>query len=102
MDSDPDSGRHVKELYLFTDGVQESSFNMPALLPTGVDNMMSLARTNRLIVPLAGVRVYVFGASTANLNQESWSTIKNFWAAYFKAAGAELVAYSPEATAYRK
>lgn len=103
LESDPDAAHHVKEIFVFTDGVNETSgFNMPALIPTGVANMMQLARTNRLIVPLAGVRVYVFGASTANLNPEAWNTIKNFWVAYFRDAGADVAAYSSEASVFRK
>jgi hypothetical protein len=102
FESVPDSAHLVRDLYLFTDGVNESSFNMPALLPTGVDNMMRVARTNRLIVPLAGVRVYVYGASTAGLTPEAWSTIRSFWTAYFEAAGAKLVVYSTETSVVRR
>jgi hypothetical protein len=102
LDSDPNSTGYTKEIFLFTDGMNETSYNMPALLPTGVENMMSLARTNRLIVSLTGVRVYVFGASTANLNPDAWATIKAFWSAYFKAAGADLVTYSPEVSVFRR
>jgi len=62
---------------VFSDGVNKTAgFQMPALLPTGVDNMMAIARANRLIVLLSGVHVYVFGATTANLNPETWQTIR--------------------------
>jgi hypothetical protein len=75
---------------------------MPALIPTGVEKMMQVARANGMIVPLAGYRVYIYGASTMGLSPEAWNTIKAFWVAYFRAAGAELVVYSSEAVIDRK
>jgi hypothetical protein len=101
FEEDPNNTHYLKELHLFTDGVNETpAFNMPALLPTGVENMLSLARANRLVVPLPGVRVYMWAAAAPNA--EAYAATKAFWSAYLKAAGAELVVYSTEASVFRR
>jgi hypothetical protein len=53
--------------------------------------------TSYLVVPLAGYRVHVLGASPSGMSTYAWNTIKAFWTLYFQAAGAELVSYSAEA-----
>ncbi len=96
------SAKLPKDIYIFTDGINHTgAFNMPALIPTGADNMLIFARNNNMLVPLAGYRVHVYGASTLGLSPFAWNTIKSFWTAYFRAAGAELVIYSSEANIER-
>jgi hypothetical protein len=46
------------------------------------------------------VRVFIWAAVAPNA--EAYSSTKGFWSAYFKAAGAELVVYSTEASVFRR
>ena len=91
------SGAVSKTIWIFSDMMNESAnFNMPALLPAGPEKMIERAKANGLIVPLAGYRVHVVGASPAGLNPRTWSALGTFWTMYFREAGAELVTYSAE------
>ena len=72
------------------------TFQMPSLLSTGPEQMIERAKANGLIIPLAGYKIYVYGATPNGLSPQAWLVVKNFWALYFKTAGAELVTYSPE------
>lgn len=74
---------------------------MPALLDTGPERMLERAKANRLVVPLKGYRIYVYGATPAGLTPQAWTTVKHFWSLYFEAAGAELVTYSAECDVQR-
>jgi hypothetical protein len=86
-----------KSIWIFSDMMNESAnFNMPALLPAGPERLIERAKANGLMVPLAGYRVYVVGASPAGLSPQAWNALKAFWALYFREAGAELVSYSAE------
>jgi hypothetical protein len=69
---------------------------MPALLTNGAEKMLEQAKSNGLLVPLKGYKVYVYGATPSGLTPQAWLTIKDFWTMYFAAAGAELVSYSAE------
>ena len=90
-------------IWIFSDMMNESAnFNMPALLPAGPEKMIKRAKANSLMVPLAGYRVYVMGASPAGLSPQTWNALKTFWALYFREAGAELVSYSAECTTERE
>ena len=87
----------LKTIWLLSDMLNESaSLNMPALLPTGSDEMIAQAKRNGLIVPLRGYKVYVIGASPAGLSPEEWNAVRMFWTLYFRQTGAELVSYSAE------
>jgi hypothetical protein len=91
-----------KTIWIFSDMMNESSnFNMPALLPAGPEKMVERAKTDGLIVPLAGYKVYVTGASTAGLSPQAWNALRTFWTLYFREAGAELVSYSAECSIER-
>lgn len=93
----------VKELFIFSDGVQETrDFDMPALLPLGTQRMIEFTKSNGLLVPLENVRVSFFGASTLGLTPGTWNAVRDFWMRYFKEAGAELAAYSSEASPERR
>jgi hypothetical protein len=92
-----------KTIWIFSDMMNESSsFNMPALLPMGPEKMVERAKANGLLVPLAGYKVYVVGASPAGLSPQTWNAIKTFWTLYFREAGAELVSYSAECSVERE
>lgn len=92
-----------KTIWISSDMMNESaSLNMPPLLPMGPEKMLERAKANGLIVPLAGYRVYVIGATTAGLNPQAWNTLRTFWTMYFREAGAELVSYSAECSVERE
>jgi hypothetical protein len=80
---------------------ESAAFEMPSLLPLGPERMLERAKANRLIVPMNGYKVYVYGATPNGLSPEAWLTIKRFWTMYFQAAGAELVTYSAECQVQR-
>jgi hypothetical protein len=71
-------------------------FPMPTLLTNGAEKMLEQVKSNGLLVPLKGYKVYVYGAAPSGLTPQAWLTIKDFWKLYFQAAGAELVTYSAE------
>jgi hypothetical protein len=91
-----------KTIWIFSDMMNESAnLNMPALLPAGPEKMIERTKANGLMVPLAGYRVYVIGASPAGLSPQTWNALKTFWMMYFREAGAELVSYSAECSLER-
>jgi hypothetical protein len=91
-----------KTIWIFSDMMNESAnFNMPALLSAGPEKMIERIKANGLMVPLAGYRVYVIGASPAGLNPQTWNALRTFWTLYFREAGAELVSYSAECSVER-
>lgn len=96
-----DQGR-VKELYIFSDMINTAGLNMPALLPTGPEKMLEIAKANGQIAPLGRYRVHVHGAVTHSLTPAGWSAIRAFWRLYVREAGAELVVYSPDAVMRRE
>ena len=69
---------------------------MPELLDLGPQRMLERAKSKKLLVPLSGYRIHVYGASTSGLTPQAWIAIKRFWAEYFRGAEAELVTYSSE------
>ncbi len=91
-----------KTIWIFSDMINETKeFPMPTLIEIGPARMLERAKTNGLLVPLNGYKIYVFGASPSGLTPEAWTTIKNFWIIYVSAAGAELVSYSAESDPQR-
>jgi hypothetical protein len=97
------SSAATKSIWIVSDMMNESAnFQMPALLPSGPDRMLAIARSNGLIVPLHGYKVHVIGASPAGLSPQTWNSLKTFWTLYFREAGAELVSYSAECNVDRE
>jgi len=91
-----------KTIWISSDMMNETgSFNMPALLPSGPEEMLGRAKANSMVVPLHGYQIHVIGASPAGLTPQAWNTLRAFWMLYFHEAGAELVSYSAEAGAER-
>lgn len=103
VESGPASEHVAKDIWIFSDMMNETAeLPMPALIPSGPDGMLKRAKSNRLIVPLAGYRIHVLGASPSGMSPYEWNTVKTFWRLYFQAAGAELVSYSAEARCERE
>jgi hypothetical protein len=91
-----------RELWIFSDMINETaSLPMPALLATGADRMLEQAKSNGQVVSLKGYKIHVVGASMRGLTPQAWDTIKAFWEAYFRDAGADLVSYAADSTPER-
>jgi hypothetical protein len=100
FDSAPKSDSNstvLMSIWIFSDMMNETrEFSMPELVDTTPEQMLERAKANRLIVPLRGYKIHVFGASMRNLTPKQWETVRAFWVRYFSAAGAEVVSYSAE------
>jgi hypothetical protein len=61
------------------------------------DSQMMLAALSRqgFVPELQGVTVKVLGADASGLGINRWNRVKQFWKAYFTAAGANIAEYSP-------
>lgn len=57
--------------------------------------LIERVKREQMIPALAGVEVLVLGAETRRIDEGHWRRLRSFWAEYFKAAGAELKAFSP-------
>lgn len=91
-----------REIWIFSDMMNETSaLPMPALIATGPDKMLERVKQNGLLVPLAGYRIHVFGASTRGLSPQAWNDIKTFWTQYWQAAGVESASYSEDSSPER-
>jgi hypothetical protein len=103
MDSDPQVGPSAtREVWIFSDAINESpTLMMPALVASGPLKMLEQAKANGLVVPLRGYKVHICGASMRGLSPQAWNIVKAFWTSYFKAAGADLVSYTPSAAPAR-
>lgn len=75
---------------------ETQDFPMPTLIEIGPEQMLERAKANVLVVPMTSYKIYIYGASPSGLTPQDWVAIRRFWTMYFAAAGAELVAYSPE------
>jgi hypothetical protein len=103
MDSDRQVGSGgTRDIWIFSDMVNETpALMMPALIGSGPRKMLEQAKANGLLVPMSGYKVHICGASMQGLSPQAWNTVKMFWTNYFQATGADLVTYSPSATADR-
>jgi hypothetical protein len=103
LESGSSASSMSKTIWILSDMMNESaSFNMPALIPAGPEQMLQRAKINGLVVPLQGYHVYVIGASPAGLSPQAWNTLRAFWVLYFREAGAELSSYSAECNSTRE
>jgi hypothetical protein len=59
------------------------------------DTLERVARDG-LIPSLRGVRVSALGVDAEGWSEQRWLTLRNFWQAYFRKSGAELVMYTPD------
>jgi len=59
-----------------------------------VNALVARVERRKLLANLTGVSVYVLGADAAGRRPAQWEALKQFWAAYFEKAGANLLCYS--------
>lgn len=57
--------------------------------------LVERVKREQMTPALAGVEVLVLGAETRGIDDGHWRRLRSFWTEYFKAAGAELKAFSP-------
>ncbi len=85
-----------KVLVIFSDMVEESDkYNFQQHHPTEAmsEQIINQEKQTKRLPDLAGVKVYVIGASAGGYqssSSEQFINIENFWLKYFKIAGADL------------
>jgi hypothetical protein len=87
------SGRKV--LVMFSDmrqSTRELDLERPATI--AIVQALRIADQQRLVADLQGVDVYVLGVDASGKAIGYWDSLRDFWAAYFKKAGAVLKVYS--------
>ncbi len=68
--------------------------NLEAAHLDSPDTMLTTLTRRAAIADLMGVTVYVVGANGGGKDLRDWQTIKDFWMAYFRKAGAQCAGYS--------
>lgn len=96
----PHQGEAGTTLIILTDAMNHKKPYRLARIPLGPEDITGYIEqlTNSgQIADLAGTSVYMYGVNTGTfthtLSAERLSAIESFWDAYFRAAGANLVAY---------
>jgi hypothetical protein len=89
----PLSGRKV--LVIFSD-MRQATRDLNLELPIGIAVAASMRRTQtfKLIANLQGIEVYALGVDADGKSVAYWTSLRDFWAAYFTRAGASLKTYS--------
>lgn len=97
----------ARRLVLFSGGFQTCPPNLltAEATDTGVGQLIEQLRAARLLPDLRGVQVWMAGAGRVVDTEvapppERVEWLKQFWAAYFQAAGAQLVAWGPRLDRY--
>jgi hypothetical protein len=88
-----DEKERQKVLVLLSDMIEDSKegkFDKDKITDEYINHVIRSRQKNKLMPNLAGVKVYVAGASAAN--SETFRAIQTFWAHYFAESGAD---YSP-------
>jgi len=57
--------------------------------------LIERVKRERMTPVLAGVEILVLGAETRGIDEGQWRRLRSFWTEFFKAAGADLKAFSP-------
>ena len=57
--------------------------------------LIERVKREQAVPALSGVEILVLGAETRGIDEGHWRRLRSFWTEYFKAAGAELKAFSP-------
>lgn len=86
-----------REIVIFSDMVNAArGLSIAEMIAAGPHKVLESAKAKGLVAPLDGYRIFVYGASTSGMSPAAYQAIRTFWTLYFKAAGADLVRYSPE------
>jgi hypothetical protein len=82
-------------LFIFSDMRQETrELNLEPGDTVPVSRSLAVAERRRLIPDLKGVDAWVMGADDAGKSVAYWTSLRDFWGAYFTKAGANLRGYS--------
>lgn len=57
--------------------------------------LIERVKREQMTPPLAGVEVWALGVETRGIDEAHWRRLRSFWTEFFKAAGADLKAFSP-------
>jgi hypothetical protein len=86
----PDAGRRT--LVLFSD-MRQSTPDLNLEAPKVVPSFPTAAARCETLPALQNVQVRVLGADGAGKSSFYWESLKSFWTAYFRSAGADLQSY---------
>ena len=78
-----------KVLIIISDMVHTAEPGFKAILNKGPNLIKALPKPD-----LTGTRIWVYGAGTPCMSKRDWIRLRDFWKAYIKACGAELVLYT--------
>jgi hypothetical protein len=68
------------------------NFEQPMSEPAG---LVKQVEAQGLVAKLAGATVWALGVETVDIDLRHWSRLRAFWQDYFRRAGADLKAFSP-------
>ena len=82
-------------LVIFSDMRQETpSLALESLASLREDRLLASVEKRRLFADLQNVEVYALGVDSAGKSVADWTSLRDFWTAYFRRVGAVLKAYS--------
>src|ERR1700674_2351935 len=86
---------HRNVLVIFSDMRHETrSLNLARLAVVPVQSTLSEIERGGLVADLNGIEVYVLGVDAAGKSVGYWTSLRDFWLAYFGKAGAKVRLYS--------
>ena len=90
-----------KEIWIFSDMMNDTkNVPMPKLVEFGQQQVLKRANAQG-VVQLKSYKLHACGVSTDRMSPKEWTAVKEFWTAYFNAAGAILIAYSADVDCQR-
>jgi len=57
--------------------------------------LIERVKREQMVPTLAGIEVWALGVETRGIDEGHWRRIRSFWTQFFRAAGADLKAFSP-------
>ena len=73
---------------------ETASINLARFRTVPTDPTLKRTQAAHLVADLKGVDVYALGVDGAGKSVAYWDSLRDFWTAYFKEAGAALRSYS--------
>jgi len=84
-----------KVLVIFSDMRQETAaINLETPSLVFAERLIAKVEKQRLLTDLQSVEVYMLGVDSAGKSVAYWDSLRDFWAVYFRRAGASLKSYS--------